>query len=53
MLIAGATGVVGRAAVEHFARQPDWRVLALSRRKPDAAGDYRHLGLGLTDSASC
>jgi nucleoside-diphosphate-sugar epimerase len=53
ILIAGATGVVGRAAVEHFARDPGWNVIALSRRKPDAAGAYRHLSLDLTDSAAC
>ena len=32
MLVAGASGVVGTAAVEHFARLPDWNVIALSRR---------------------
>ena len=32
MLIAGASGVVGAAATEHFAALPDWEVLALSRR---------------------
>ncbi|MEO8559978.1 MAG: NAD-dependent epimerase/dehydratase family protein, partial [Rhodospirillales bacterium] len=53
ILIAGATGVVGRAAVEHFAKKEDWRVIALSRRKPDAAGNYRHLALDLSDAAAC
>jgi len=28
VLIAGATGVVGQAAAEYFARLPQWRVLA-------------------------
>ena len=32
ILIAGASGVVGAAATEHFAALPDWEVLALSRR---------------------
>ena len=32
ILIAGASGVVGAAAVEHFASLPDWQVVALSRR---------------------
>ncbi len=53
VLIAGATGVVGRAAVERFACSPGWRTIALSRRKPDAAGDYRHLALDLADAAAC
>lgn len=53
VLIAGATGVVGRAAVERFAREPGWRTVALSRRVPDAAGDYRYLALDLTDAAAC
>lgn len=53
VLIAGATGVVGRAAVERFAREPGWRTIALSRRKPDAAGDYQHLALDLGDAAAC
>jgi nucleoside-diphosphate-sugar epimerase len=53
VLIAGATGVVGRAAVERFAREPGWRTIALSRRAPDAAGDYRHLALDLGDAAAC
>ena len=35
MVIAGATGLAGRAAVEHFAAHPDWEVTCLSRRIPD------------------
>ena len=34
ILIAGASGVVGAAAVEHFASLPDWEVIALSRSLP-------------------
>jgi nucleoside-diphosphate-sugar epimerase len=33
-LVTGASGVVGRALVAHLAAQPDWRVIALSRRRP-------------------
>lgn len=49
VLIAGASGVIGRAAVEHFARQPDWRVVALSRRAPEVDVDVEHLALDLMD----
>lgn len=34
VLIAGASGVVGQAAVERFATEPDCRVIGLSRRAP-------------------
>lgn len=50
LLVAGATGVVGRAAVEHFAGLDGWDVLALSRRPPERAG-VRHVRADLTDAA--
>jgi nucleoside-diphosphate-sugar epimerase len=53
VLIAGVTGVVGRAALQRFAGKEDWRTIALSRRKPDVAGDYRHQALDLTGEAAC
>jgi nucleoside-diphosphate-sugar epimerase len=54
MLVAGAGGVVGHCAVEHFSRQPDWRVMALSRRRPaELAPGVTHLSLDLTDEARC
>ena len=34
VLIAGATGLVGTAALKHFAQQPGTKVIALSRRRP-------------------
>lgn len=57
-LVIGATGVSGRALVEHLTRQPDWRVIAASRTRPyfettadfaavdlmDAAGAARAIG---------
>ncbi|MEM7015830.1 MAG: SDR family oxidoreductase [Pseudomonadota bacterium] len=52
MLIAGASGVVGRAALEYFDHLPDWRVIGLSRRAPDtSAGE--HISLDLMDRAHC
>lgn len=53
MLIAGASGVVGAAAVEHFASLPDWEVLALSRRASPLPQGVRHVPLDLTDAAAC
>jgi nucleoside-diphosphate-sugar epimerase len=55
VLIAGASGVIGAAAVEHFARQDGWRVIGLSRRRPDVDADldFRHLSLDLNDADAC
>ena len=55
VLIAGASGVIGAAAVEHFARRPDWRVIGVSRRRPDLAADipFDHIRLDLMDAAAC
>ena len=53
ILIAGASGVVGAAAVEHFAALPDWEVLALSRRPSPLPEGVRHVPLDLTDAAAC
>ncbi len=48
-VIAGATGVVGRNLLAHLLTLPDWQVVALSRRKPDIAGNYRHIAVDLSD----
>lgn len=53
VLVAGASGIVGRAAVEHFFGQDDTRVVAVSRRPPDLDGGYRFLPLDLQDAAAC
>ena len=52
LLVAGATGVVGRAALLHFGSRPDWRIVALSRRTPDVGGNFTHLSLDLRDAAT-
>jgi nucleoside-diphosphate-sugar epimerase len=52
VLIAGATGLVGYAALKHFARAPDTAVVALSRRRPPDT-DVRHIALDLTDATAC
>ncbi len=53
VLILGATGVVGNAALEHFVGQ-GVRVTAVSRRVPEcAAGEFTHLSLDLLDTTAC
>jgi nucleoside-diphosphate-sugar epimerase len=51
MLIVGATGIVGDAALTHFCAAPDWDVIAMSRRAPDPrpCGEFRHVAIDLTD----
>lgn len=52
VLIAGASGVVGQAALECFANAGDCNVIALSRRPPDVAPTLRftHVGVDLMDA---
>lgn len=50
-VIAGATGIVGRNLLAHLLTLPDWQVIALSRRRPELAGDYRHIAVDLSDPA--
>ncbi|MDE0808711.1 MAG: SDR family oxidoreductase [Alphaproteobacteria bacterium] len=53
MLVAGALGIVGRSAMEHFAAQPDWDVIGLSRRTPDFEIDAQWLSVDLRDRRDC
>jgi nucleoside-diphosphate-sugar epimerase len=55
VLIAGATGVVGHAALEHFSRAGGWEVIAVSRRSPELPEGFagRHLALDLADAQAC
>jgi nucleoside-diphosphate-sugar epimerase len=48
-LIAGASGIVGSAAVVHFAAEPDWDVIALSRRAGGLPHEATHLAVDLAD----
>lgn len=52
MLVVGASGIVGRAAFDHFARLPDWAVWGASRRAPDLDVGT-HLPLDLLDREAC
>lgn len=52
LLIAGASGIVGRAALEVFSALPQWRTIGLSRRRPDTdAGE--HISLDLLNRRAC
>ena len=53
VLIAGATGLVGYAAMRHFAQEPDCRVIVLSRRRPDDIFGAEFVSVDLTDRARC
>lgn len=53
ILVAGATGLVGYAAMKHFGRKPDTKVIALSRRRPDNTFGAEWLSLDLADAAAC
>jgi nucleoside-diphosphate-sugar epimerase len=53
VVVAGATGLVGNAALRHFGTSGGCEVIALSRRKPRDLHGARHLALDLTDAAQC
>ena len=54
VLIAGASGLVGLAAVERFL-EDGCDVIAVSRREPEVRGkgNWRHVDLDLRDPAAC
>jgi nucleoside-diphosphate-sugar epimerase len=53
ILVAGATGLVGHAALKHFATVEGCDVVAVSRRKPDETYGARWFPLDLADRAAC
>jgi nucleoside-diphosphate-sugar epimerase len=53
VLVAGATGLVGYAALKHFAGEPGTAVIALSRRPPPGVPSAWHLPLDLASAAAC
>ena len=54
VLIAGASGLVGAAAIDRFAAA-GWPVVAVSRRRPETETDaaFEHLAVDLSDPAAC
>ena len=55
MLIVGASGVIGAPAIEHISRLEGWKVIGMSRRRPDVAADtvFEHLSVDLQDAQAC
>ena len=53
ILVAGATGLVGYAAMKHFAAVEGCEVIAVSRRRPDETYGAHWRPLDLTDTAAC
>src|SRR6476619_3241242 len=53
VVIAGATGLVGNAALRHFGGAGGCEIVALSRRKPRELHGARHVSIDLTDPAQC
>jgi nucleoside-diphosphate-sugar epimerase len=53
LLVAGASGLVGFAAVRHFMGLPGWEVAGVSRRVPAGLEQARILSLDLTDRERC
>jgi nucleoside-diphosphate-sugar epimerase len=53
VVVAGATGLVGHAALRHFERAGGVDVIALSRRKPRELHGARHVPVDLMDAAQC
>jgi nucleoside-diphosphate-sugar epimerase len=49
VLVAGASGLVGYAAMKHFAADPACEVIAVSRRPPSETFGARFLAADLTD----
>ena len=53
MVVAGATGLVGNAALRHFGASGGCDVVALSRRKPRDLFGAQHVQIDLSDAAQC
>ncbi|HLS80513.1 MAG TPA: NAD-dependent epimerase/dehydratase family protein [Steroidobacter sp.] len=54
IVIAGASGLVGGAAVRLFASRGDWQVVAVSRRAPlDVGAHVQHVSVDLCDAQAC
>jgi nucleoside-diphosphate-sugar epimerase len=53
VLIAGATGVVGFAALRHFAKRRDCKVTAVSRSRPLETFGASFRSVDLTDAGAC
>ncbi len=53
VLVAGASGLVGYAAVRHFTKLADTEVVAVSRRDPDPISGAKFISVDLLDQCRC
>jgi nucleoside-diphosphate-sugar epimerase len=53
VLVAGAGGLVGRAAIDQYRSEGGWDVVALSRRAPEPPTGAAHLAVDLMDVEAC
>jgi nucleoside-diphosphate-sugar epimerase len=55
VLIAGASGLVGAAAIDRFVSAGGWEVVAVSRRRPETetGGPFEHVAVDLRDASAC
>ena len=53
ILVVGASGLVGYAAMKHFSAKPQCEVIAVSRRRPDNVFGARFMAADLTDPRAC
>ena len=53
VLVVGASGLVGYAAMKHFAADPACTVVAVARRRPDETFGARFVVADLSDAQSC
>jgi len=52
-LITGATGVVGRNLLAYLLQQADWKIVTVSRRRPQIRGEFEHCAIDLLDPNAC
>ena len=52
-IVAGGSGIVGRAIVDHLATRGNWTIVALSRRQQRHDARVRHIRVDLADKADC
>ncbi len=53
ILVVGASGVVGFAAIRHFEQLADWEVVGVSRRIPPGIERAKMMQVDLLDVARC
>ncbi|MFO1069418.1 MAG: SDR family oxidoreductase [Geminicoccaceae bacterium] len=51
IVVAGSVGVIGRTVVSHFEQLDGWKVVGLSRNRPDYPIRSEHIAVDLLDTA--